>query len=143
MFYIIWRIFSPFKYFLGKKTQTNDSDVGGPNPDPLMILNLEPGSNPDPLANPDPEVNLDPVWYRSDCRICVTNPDQFSYLITVINPDPSKNPVMNPDQVTTPDTISKPDLRTKQATDPGLAPNPFTNQDSKLEPDRESEPERE
>jgi hypothetical protein len=33
--------------FLGEKTQTDDSDVGGPNRDPVLILNLDPGSNPD------------------------------------------------------------------------------------------------
>jgi hypothetical protein len=93
--------------FLGEKTQTNDSDVGGLSPDPVLILNLDPGLNPDPSANPDPVTNsdpvadLDPVEYRSGCRICVrinsaTNPDQFSYLMAVINPDPVKNPVMNP-----------------------------------------------
>jgi hypothetical protein len=48
---------------------------------------------------------------RSDCRICVrinsvTNPDQFSYSMAVINPDPSKNLVTNPDRVTNPDLVS-------------------------------------
>jgi hypothetical protein len=28
--------------FLGEKTQTNDSDDGGPSPDPVLILYLDP-----------------------------------------------------------------------------------------------------
>jgi hypothetical protein len=103
--------------FLGEKPQTNDSDVGGPSPDPVLILNLDPGLNPDPSANPDPVANsdtvanLDPVEYRSGCQIrvrinSVTNPVQFSYSMAVINPDPVKNPVTNPDRVTTPDLVS-------------------------------------
>jgi hypothetical protein len=61
--------------FLGEKTQTNDSDVGGPSPNPVLILYLDPGLNPDPSANPDPVTNSDPVAnpdpveYRSGCRI--------------------------------------------------------------------------
>jgi hypothetical protein len=146
--------------FLGEKTQTNNSDVGGPSPDPVLILNLDPGLNPDPSANPDPVensdpvANPDPVEYRSGCRIrvrknSVTNLDQFSYSMAVINPDPVKNPVTNPDQVTTPDPVSKPDPvtkldpRTNPVTDLGLAPNPFTNPDSEQEPDRKPEPDRE
>jgi hypothetical protein len=81
---------------------------GGLSPDPVLILNLDPGLNPDPSENPDPVTNsdpvakLDPVEYRSSCRIRVrinsaTNPDQFSYSMDVINPDPVKNPVMDPD----------------------------------------------
>jgi hypothetical protein len=145
---------------LGEKTQTNDSDVGGLSPDPVLILNLDTGLNPDPSANPDPVTNLDPVAnpdlveYRSGCRIHVrinsaTNPDQFSYSMAVIYPDPVKNPVMNPDQVTTPDPVSKPDPvtkldpRTNPVTDPGLTPNLFTNPDSEQEPDRKSEPDSE
>jgi hypothetical protein len=103
--------------FLGEKTQTNDSDVGGPSPDPVLIPNLDPELNPDQFANPDSVANLDPlanpdlVWYRSDCRICVRinsvmNPDQFSYSMAVITLDPSKNLVTNPDRVTTPDLVS-------------------------------------
>jgi hypothetical protein len=101
MFYIIWRIFFNSNIFLGEKTQTNDSDVGGPSPDPVLILYLDPGlnpdlsANPDPVANSDPVANPDPVEYRSGCQICVsinsvTNPDQFSYSIAVITLDPSK-----------------------------------------------------
>jgi hypothetical protein len=67
MFYIIWGIFSLFKYFLGKKTPTNESDVEGLNPDLVMILNLDPKSNLDLLANPDLVKSPDPVWYRSNC----------------------------------------------------------------------------
>jgi hypothetical protein len=146
--------------FLGEKTQTNDSYVGGLSPDPVFILNLDPGLNPDPSANPDPVTNSDPVAnpdsveYRSGCRIRVrinsaTNPDQFSYSMAVIYPDPVKNPVMNPDQVTTPGPVSKPDPvtkldpRTNPFTEPGLAPNLFTNPDSEQEPDRESVPDSE
>jgi hypothetical protein len=140
--------------FLGEKTQTNDIDVGGLSPDPVLVLNLDPGLNPDLSANPDPVTNsdlvanLDPVEYRFGCRIRVrinlaTNPDQFSYSMAVINPDPVKNPVMNPDQVKTPDPVSKPDPRTNPVTDPGLAPNLFTNPVSEQEPDRESEPDSE
>jgi hypothetical protein len=103
--------------FLGENTQANASDVGGPSPDPVLILNLDPGINLDPSANPDPVTNLDPVAnldlveYRSGCRICVrinsvTNPDQFSYSIAVITLDPSKNPVTNTDRFTTPDLVS-------------------------------------
>jgi hypothetical protein len=53
--------------FFGEKTQTNDSDVEGISPDPVLVLNLDPGLNPDPSANPDPLTNLlpDPVEYRS------------------------------------------------------------------------------
>jgi hypothetical protein len=90
---------------------------GGPSPDPVLILYLDPGLNPDPVANSDPVANTDPVAnpdpveYRSGCRICVrinsvTNPDQLSYSIAVITLDPSKNPVTNPDRVTTPDLVS-------------------------------------
>jgi hypothetical protein len=112
--------------------------------------------NPYPVAILDPVVNPDPVGYRSDCKIhvginSVTNPGQFSFLMAVINPDPVKNPVTNPDWVTTdpfskldpvtkPDPFTKPDPRTNRITYPGLAPNPFTNLDSEPEPDRESEP---
>jgi hypothetical protein len=103
--------------FWGEKPQTNDSDDVGPSPDPVLILNLDPGLNPDPSANPNPVANSDPVAnpdsvvYRSGCQIrvrinSVTNPDQFSYLMAVINPDPVKNPVTNPDQVTTLDLVS-------------------------------------
>jgi hypothetical protein len=138
MFYIIWRIFSQFKYFFGEKTQTNDSDVGGLSLDPVLILNLDPGLNPDPSGNPDPVTNLDPVAdpdpveYRSGCRIRVrinlaTNPDQFSYSMAVLNPD----------------LVTKLDPRTNPVTDPGLAPNLFTNLDSEQEPDRESVPDSE
>jgi hypothetical protein len=121
--------------FLGEKTQISDSDVAGPSPDPVLILYLDPGLNPDP------------VEYRSGCRIrvrinSVTNPDQFSYLMAVINPDPVKNPVTNTDQVTTPDPVTKLDPRTNPVMDPRLAPNPFTNLDSEQEPDRESDPNR-
>jgi hypothetical protein len=141
MFCIVWRIFSQFKYFLGEKTHTNDSDVGGPSPDPFLILYLDPGLNPDPSANPnlvansDPVGNPDPVEYRSGCQIrvrinLVMNPDQFSYLMAVINADPVKNPVMNPDRVTTPHPVTKLDPRTNPVTDPGLAPDPYTNPDS-------------
>jgi hypothetical protein len=96
MFYIIWQIFSQFKYFVGEKTQTR-----GPSPDPVLILYLDPGLNPDPSANPDLVKNSDPVEYRSGCRIrvsinSVTNPDQISYSMAVINPDPVKNLVTNP-----------------------------------------------
>jgi hypothetical protein len=87
--------------FLGEKTQTNDSAVGGLSPDPVLILNLDPGLNPDPSANLDPVTNLDLVAnldlveYRSGCRIRVrinsaTNPNPFSYSMAVINPDPVK-----------------------------------------------------
>jgi hypothetical protein len=146
--------------FFGEKTQTNDSDVGGLSPDPVLILNLDPGLNTDPSAIPDKVTNLDPianpdpVEYRSGCWIRVrinsaTNPDQFSYSMAVINLDLVKNPVMNLDQVTTPDPVSKPnpvtklDPRTNPVTDPGLAPNLFTNTDSEQEPDREAEPDSE
>jgi hypothetical protein len=65
------------------------------NPDPVLIPNLDPDSNPDPIANPDPVANLDPVGHRSDCRIrvginSVTNPDGFSYWMAIMNPDPVK-----------------------------------------------------
>jgi hypothetical protein len=69
--------------------------------------------------------------------------------MAVINPDPVKNLVMNPDQVTTPVPVSKPilvtklDPRTNSVTDPGLALNLFTNPDLEQEPDRESEPDSE
>jgi hypothetical protein len=123
-----------------------------------LILNLDPGLNPDPsvnlypVKNMDPVANPDPVEYRSGCRIRVRinsakNPDQFSYSMAVINPDPVKNPVMNPDQVTSPDPASKPDPvtkldpRTNPLTDPGLALNLFTNPDleQESEPDSESD----
>jgi hypothetical protein len=63
-------------------------------------------------------VNPDPVRHRSDCQICVrinlvTNLDRFSYWMAVMNPDPFKNPVTNPDRVTTPDLVSKLDPVTR------------------------------
>jgi hypothetical protein len=156
MFYIIRQIFSQFKYFFGRKDSNirYSSDARGRSPNPVLVLNLDPGLNPDPSANPDPVTNLcpvanlDPVEYRSGCRIRVrinsaTNPDQFSYSMAVINPDPVRNPVMNPDQVKTPDPVSKPDPRTKPVTDAGLALNLFTNPDSEQEPDQELEPDSE
>jgi hypothetical protein len=127
--------------FLGEKTQTNDSDVGGLSQDPVLILNLDPGLNPDSVTNLDLVANPDLVEYRSGCQINVRinsamNPDQFSYSMAVMNPDPVRNLVTNPDQVTTPDPVSKLDPRTNPVTDPGLAQNLFTNPDSEQEPDR-------
>jgi hypothetical protein len=55
--------------FLGEKTQTNESDVGGLSPDPVWVLNLDPGLNPDLSANPDLVTNLD----------LVANPDLVEY----------------------------------------------------------------
>jgi hypothetical protein len=110
----------------GEKTQTNDSDVGGPSPDPVLILYLDPGlnpdqsANPDPVANSDPVANQDPVEYRSGCRIRVrinSVKNQFSYSMPVINPDPVKNPVTTPDLVSKPDPVTKLDPRTNPVTD--------------------------
>jgi hypothetical protein len=59
--------------FFGEKTQTNDCDVGGFSLAPVLILNLDPGLNPDPsgnldlVTNLDPVANPDPVEYRSGC----------------------------------------------------------------------------
>jgi hypothetical protein len=113
--------FFSIQIFFGKKTQTNDSDVGRKSGS-----GSESGSGMVQIQLP----NLCQDKFGK-------NPDQFSSSIVVINSDPSKNSVMNQDRVTTPDTISKPDPvtkldpRTNPAMDPGLAPNPFTNPDSK------------
>jgi hypothetical protein len=128
-----WADFFSIQIFLGgEKTQINESYVGGPSTDPVLILYLDPRLNPDlsanldPVANSDPVANPDLVEYRSGCRIrvrinSVTNPDQFSYSMAVINPDLVKNPVTNLDQVTTPDPVSKPDPVLYPITDSGLA----------------------
>jgi hypothetical protein len=76
-------------FFWEKRLKQTIVMSGGCSPDPVLVLNLDPGLNLDPSVNPDlvtnsdPVANLDPVEYRFGFRIHVrinlaTNPDQFS-----------------------------------------------------------------